>query len=133
MNYRQVREFKQSRARTRKGWCLQNVRHGFGIPVLYPTAITAWKHTEQHHNRNIPQGVDVPLFYSYKNAGHVNVSLASGGIWSDGDIYDSINHYLDTHSPVYLGWGESINQKPVIKKVKGGKIQYTKIDRQALP
>lgn len=130
----QVRPFDQSKAETVKNGCLRNVRLGYGIPAKYQTAWEAWLHTEQHKDRNPPQGLDVPLYYSYtttingvrKNFGHINVRLANGKVWSDGDIFSSISAYENTHSPVYVGWGESINGVKVIGGDNMGEIEDLK-------
>lgn len=119
MPYQSVKKFNQNSAGSKKGWCLQNVRKGYGILPLFPNAITAWKFTEQHKDTNIPQGVDVPLYYTYAKEGHVNVRLANGKVWSDGNTYSSLADYLKKHPAVsYLGWGESVNKQRVIKYVK---------------
>jgi len=115
MAYLQVKPFNQKKAGTRKGFCLQNVRLGFGIKAKYPTAAEAWKHTQQHKNRSIPKGLAVPLFYTYGRDGHVNVQLANGKVWSDGTTYSSLAAYEKTHTPKYIGWGESINGVRVLK------------------
>lgn len=131
--WQQVRPFNQSTAGKVAGYCLQNVRRGFGIASKYPTATVAWQHAQQHKDP-IPGSRDVPLFYTYGTDGHVNVSLANGQIWSDGNIYANLSDYLSKHPSVhYLGWGESINDvrvleyvpdppKPVLPTV-GSKIQ----------
>jgi hypothetical protein len=119
--YKQVISFNPSKAGTRAGWCLQNVRKGFGIGSKYPTAWQAWLHTQQHKDP-APVGEDVPLFYSYVKAGvnfgHINVRLKSGKVWSDGKLYNSIADYESKHRSVhYVGWGESINGVQVLKYV----------------
>lgn len=115
--YKQVIAFNQSLAGKVYGYCLQNVRKGFGISSKYPTAIEAWQHTQQHKNRNVPVGIDVPLFYTFRTYGHINVRLANGKVWSDGVIYGSIADYENKKEPVFIGWGESVNGVSVIKYV----------------
>jgi len=112
--FRQLKPFEQAKGGTRPLYCLQNVRLGYGIASLYPNAITAWEHTQQHKNRDIPKGLDIPLFYSYKKDGHVNVRIRDGRVWSDGEIFKSLEDYEARREPVYLGWGESINNVKVI-------------------
>jgi hypothetical protein len=110
----QLIPFNQSTAGKLPGQCLANVRRGFGIPVKYPNAITAWAHTQQHTDA-LPSGLDVPLYYTYLKDGHINVQLKDGRCWSDGVIYTNRDAYLKAHPLVhYLGWGESINDIPVI-------------------
>lgn len=120
MAYKQVRAFNQSRAGSKPLYCLQNTRLGFTIQPKYGNATQAWNNTEQHKNRNIPKGVDVPLYYSFTtsngNEGHINVQLANGKLWSDGKIYANLKAYESPSGrPKYLGWGESVNDERVIK------------------
>ena len=116
MAWRNTKSFNQSIAGKKKGYCLQNVRLGFGIASKYANAITAWNNTQQHKDRSIPGG-DVPLFYTYKSDGHINVRLANGQIWNDGEIYANLDAYLSGHPAVkYLGWGESVNGIRVIEE-----------------
>lgn len=135
--YSQLKSFKIAAAGTKKYFCLQNVRLGFGIPAKYDTAWEAWKATEQHKTRTIPTGVDVPLYYSFtttidgvrKNYGHISVRLKDGRHWSDGKIYPSIKALeTDLSNITYVGWGESINDVKVIKKeddlYKGKSAKY---------
>jgi hypothetical protein len=118
MPYNQLKPFNQSTAGKLVGYCLQNVRKGYGIAPKYSNAITAWAHTAQHADRNVPGGVDVPLYYTYGHDGHINVRLANGQVWSDGHLYPSIDNYLTIHPLVhYLGWGESVNGVQVIQYV----------------
>jgi hypothetical protein len=135
--WKQVKDFVPSRGGTKPYWCLANVRAGYAIQNLLPDAWTAWQQTEQHKNRTIPAGVDVPLFYSYtatldgvnKNWGHINVRLSNGTIWNDGIIYPNLKSFEIAYSNVsYVGWGESVNNERVIKKeddlYKGKSAKY---------
>lgn len=118
MAYKQVKSFNKSLAGKIPGYCLANVRRGFGIASNYPTAIKAWGGTKQHRDRSFPSGVDVPLFYTYGKDGHINVRLSNGKVWSDGDEYANLDTYLKTHPKVsYLGWGESVNGVSVLQYV----------------
>lgn len=120
----QVKPFNISKGGTTPNMCLANVTKGYGIPNKYGSAWQAWEHTQQHTDRNVPAGVDVPIYYSYtatidgvtENYGHINVRLANGTVWSDGNIYASIDAYLANHLPKYVGWGESVNDVTVIKQ-----------------
>lgn len=114
---KQIRPFDQSKAGSKPLYCLRNTRLGYSIAPLYDTAIEAWRNTEQHKDRNIPAGLDVPLYYTYKKDGHINVRLANGKVWSDGDIYSSLEAFEAAKAPVYLGWGESVNK---VKVIEGG-------------
>ena len=118
--YKQVKGFNQAIAGKTPGYCLRNVRLGYGIASKYPTAIAAWNGlpiSHKHRDRNVPSGVDVPLYYTYKTDGHINVRLANGKVWSDGVIFNSIADYEAKKEPNFIGWGESVNGVSVIQYV----------------
>lgn len=116
--WKQSRTFNQALGGTTRLRCLRNVRRGYSIPPKYASATQAWNHTQQHRDRNVPTGVDVPLYYYYKvmgvNLGHINVRLANGKVWSDGQIFSSLASYEAQKAPTFLGWGESVNDVRVI-------------------
>ena len=123
--WNQVKGFNRAKGGNKKGLCLQNVRLGYDIPGKYDNATTAWNNTQQHRDRNVPAGIDVPLYYTYvttidrvtKNYGHINVRLANGQVWSDGEIFSSIADYESKKAPDFIGWGESVNDVRVIQHV----------------
>lgn len=123
MGFNQVIPFNPSNGGNTPGLCLDNVCKGFGIADKYASAWEAWAHTQQHQDRNMPDGLDVPLFYAYTatidgvtgNYGHINVRLANGTVWSDGNIYANIDAYLAYHLPQFVGWGESVNDFTIIQ------------------
>jgi uncharacterized Zn ribbon protein len=117
MGWKQTKAFNQAKGGTAKGMCLRNVRLGYGILPRYNNATEAWNNTEQHKDRNVPMGVDVPLYYSWGRDGHINVRLANGRVWSDGDLYVSIEDYEAKKEPNFVGWGESVNEVRVIEHV----------------
>lgn len=116
---KQLRAFDPSKGGSKPGYCLQNVRLGYGIPALYNDAWTAWKNTDQHTS-TIPVGVAVPLYYDYTDKagnryGHINVRLADGRIWNDGRIFQSMTTFVSSMSNVkYVGWSTSVNKVKVI-------------------
>lgn len=117
MAWNQTKAFNQSKAGKDEGWCLRNVRNGYGIGSKYDNAIGAWngQTSMNHADGNIPTGVDVPLYYTYKKDGHVNVRLADGRVWSDGKLFPNLNAYLAAKQSVkYLGWSEAVNNVRVI-------------------
>lgn len=123
MSYQQVRPFDQAKGGTTPNFCLANVTAGYSIANKYSSAWEAWEHTQQHGG-DAPAGLDVPVYFSYSatidgvyaNWGHIGVRLANGTFWSDGKVYSSISAYTATHSPKYVGWGESVNDAQVIKQ-----------------
>lgn len=116
---KQLIPFDPAKGGRQPGFCLQNVRLGYGIQNKYPNAITAWNNTQQHRDRNFP-ALDVPVYFTYKSDGHIGVRLKDGRFWSDGNMYSSLDLYELNHSPVFLGWGESVNDIKVI----GGNTMY---------
>lgn len=121
MGYKQTRAFNKALGGSTKGFCLRNTRQGYSIGPKYINATQAWNNTEQHANRSVPAGVDVPLFYYYKvlgiNQGHINVRLANGTVWSDGQIFSSLASYEAQKAPTFLGWGELVNGVRVIEQI----------------
>lgn len=127
MGFSQLIPFDTSKGGNVPNLCLDNVRRGYGIGNKYGSAWEAWQHTQQHPDRNIPNGLDIPIYYSYnatidgvtQNYGHINVQLANGTVWSDGNIYASIEDYTSKKLPKFVGWGESIND---FKIIQGGSM-----------
>lgn len=125
MAFSQIIPFNPSAGGTTPDLCLANVCKGYGIGNKYGSAWEAWEHTQQHPDRNVPAGLALPLYYSYTttlngvtaNYGHINVQLPNGTVWSDGNIYASIDDYMSKKFPKFVGWGESVND---IKVIQGG-------------
>lgn len=122
MSFTQLIPFDPSKGGNTPNLCLANVCKGYGIPNKYGSAWEAWQHTQQHPDRNIPAGLAVPIYYSYtatidgvtENYGHINVQLPDGRVWSDGNIYASIDDYTSRKLPKFVGWGESVNDFKII-------------------
>lgn len=121
MAYKQKTSFDQNKAGKQPGYCLKNVRLGFGIGSKYDNAWEAWQNTDQHTDA-IPQGVDVPVYFWWKDEsnGHIGVRLANGKFWSDGTVYESIDAYMLAKAPDYVGWSTSVNGVSVLQYVEGG-------------
>lgn len=124
MAYTQLISFDTDKGGKVPDLCLHNVSEGFGVPDKYGSAWIAWQHTQQHPDRNIPDGLDIPIYYSYtvdlgqgpQNYGHINVRLRDGRVWSDGNYYASIDAYMANHAPKFVGWGESVNDSKIIQE-----------------
>lgn len=113
--YKQVKDFNTKKGGTKRGWCLQNVRLGYGINAKYPSAWRDWTSGKQFITP-IPKGVDVPIYFWWGRYGHVGVQLADGRFWTDGKIYSSLWRYRVTHpAVVYRGWSTEVNDVTVIK------------------
>ena len=133
----QVRAFNARNAGTKAGWCLRNVRMGYGIDPVYASAWDAWNGTPQKRNRTIPTGVDVPLYYDYTDRagnryGHINVRLKDGRIWNDGNYFANLSTFERAWPNVkYVGWSTHVNNVQVIKEnnVKPTKANVNRIYR----
>lgn len=128
---KQLKAFNARNAGTKAGWCLRNVRMGYGIAPFYNSAWDNWNNTPQKKNRSIPTGVDVPLFYDYTDRngnryGHINVRLKDGRIWNDGKYYQSLSTFERAWRNVtYVGWSTHVNNVQVIKESNRGDIMDT--------
>lgn len=107
------------------GWCLEYVQNAFGTGHGDPDAITQWKHTKQHADRNFPK-LWIPIFFTMKNVpeGHVAILAPDGSVWSSSHptattpVHHSSISALESYYGGrlgFLGWGETLNNKPVIK------------------
>lgn len=122
-SFSQIIPFDTNKGGNTPNLCLRNVSTGYGIGSKYGSAWEAWQHTQQHPDRNIPAGLAVPIYYSYtatidgvtENYGHINVQLPNGTVWSDGNIYASIDDYTSKKFPKFVGWGESVNDYQIIQ------------------
>lgn len=101
---RQVKTFDPKRMGKRKGYCLQNVREGFGIPNgKYPSAkadMEAQKAAGTLHDiSTLPNNVAVPVYVDTTSKyEHVVVHTADGKYWEDGK---------ECKAPKKVfGWGE---------------------------
>jgi len=113
--YKQLKKFDQSKAGNVRGYCLRNVRLGYGIAPKYDSAWIAWQNSPQHTNA-IPTGVDVPVYFWWGKYGHIGVRLANGKFWTDGKVYSSLTRYRLLHpAVVYRGWSTKVNDVAVIK------------------
>ena len=128
MSWKQVKPFQVGKAGTKKYWCLQNVRLGFGAPVKWEYARQDWEHNlGRHPNQDFPAGVAVPVYFSWtgtldgvkRDWGHVAVRLPDGRIWTDGKYYANVSTLASNYlsGGTYLGWGESVNGVRVVEYV----------------
>lgn len=123
--WKQKKDFNPRKAGTQRGWCLRNVRMGYGIAPKYESAWQAWQNSRQRKSA-IPKGVEVPVYFWWGRYGHIGVVLADGRFWSDGRIYSSLRRYRVTHpAVVYQGWSEEVNDVDVLKYVRDTTLYYT--------
>lgn len=114
------------------GWCLAVVAGSYGASGSSYSAKTAWQSCgTKHCDRNIPEGIYVPLWYGGGDYGHVVIGYRSGNNLT---VYSSpythiatfqvfsgeINWLLDYVGQVYgvggfSGWSETVLDSRVIE------------------
>ena len=117
------------------GWCLAVVAGSFGAKGSSYSAKTAWQACgTKHCDRNIPEGVYVPLWYGGGEYGHVVIGYRKGNnltIWTSPcgqhiatfQVFSGeINWLLDYIGQAFLvggfsGWSETVLESRVIEAV----------------
>lgn len=113
------------------GSCISFVTHSFNIPNLYGSAWDAWSNSIQHSNRDFPESVSHPIWFShfgtygeppeFKNWGHTCVRFNDGRILSSpGSGYGqqwftSIEQVESWFNCAFVGWSEDVNGVKVIQ------------------
>ena len=114
------------------GWCLAVVAGSYGAKGSSYSAKTAWQScSTKHQDRNIPEGIYVPLWYEGGTYGHVVIGYRSGStltIWSSPYTHiatfqkfsGELNWCLNYVGQVYgvggfTGWSESVLDSRVIE------------------
>ena len=116
MAWKQVIEFDHNKMGTKKGWCLQNCRLGYGIATgTYPSAkvdMEAQKKEGTFHTTDLPSNVAVPVYFDTSSPNeHVMVD-DHGDFYEDGHYVGSLAGYT------ILGWGEKCDGVRVVEKVE---------------
>ena len=116
------------------GWCLAVVAGSFGAKGSSYSAKTAWQScSTKHQDRNIPEGLWIPLWYGGGTYGHVVIGYRTGNTLT---VYSSpythkatfekfsgnLDYILDYVGNVYgvgafSGWSETLLDSRVIEKV----------------
>lgn len=119
--WKQVVNFNLSKMGHKTGYCLQNVRLGYGIPAKHESALE-----DMIANRNagtlhdiltLPLNVDVPVYVDSSNPNeHIIVSV-KGKFYSDGVLVNRNNFK-------YFGWGETVNNVRVVKYEENEMKEY---------
>lgn len=113
--WEQVRSFNVSKMGTKKGYCLQNVRLGFGIPAKYPSAKADMEANRNagtlHPINTLPTNVAVPVYVDTNNQYEHVIVCDRGTYYSDGKRLTSINGMK------FFGWGELCEGVRVVKYV----------------
>jgi len=125
-SWTQSKSFSLSKMGKTTGYCLQNVRLGYGIGSKHASAKVdrqwnskkGYLHTDK---TTIPKGVQAPLYWDTGSIyEHITVSAGDGKHMYDDGKKVKIYKYIP-----FLGWGETVNEVRVIKKATTTKKYYT--------
>jgi len=117
------------------GWCLAVVAGSYGAKGSSYSAKTAWQsNNTKHKDRNIPEGIYVPLWYEGGTYGHVVIGLRKGNnitIWSSpythiatfqkfsGELNWALNYVGQVYGVgSFTGWSETVLSSRVIENVQ---------------
>lgn len=113
--WEQIKSFNINKMGTKKGYCLQNVRLGFGIPAKYVSAKEDMEANKRagtlHSIDSLPTDVAVPVYVDVTNKYEHIIVSDKGTFYSDG-IKISKDKYKN-----YFGWGELCDGVRVVKYV----------------
>ena len=117
------------------GWCLAVVAASYSAKGSSYSAKTAWQSCNtKHYDKNLPEGVYVPIWYEGGEFGHVAIAYRNGNnltVWTSpcGVHLDTfqvfsgeINWLLDYLGQAFLvggfsGWSETVLDSRVIEKI----------------
>lgn len=122
--YKQKVSFNLAKMGHKKGYCLQNVRLGYGIQSKYGSAkedmLSNKRAGTLHDMSTLPTNVCVPVYADTPNIHeHILVSVF-GTLYSDGVI-------VNKDSFKYFGWGEMVNNVKVVEFINGDDDEEMKI------
>ena len=121
------------------GWCLAVVAASYSAKGSSYSAKTAWQaNNTKHRDRNLPEGIYVPIWYEGGEFGHVAIALRKGNnltVWSSPcgknmatfQVFSGeINWLLDYLGSGFLvgsfsGWTETVLDSRVIEKITESK------------
>ena len=114
MGCKQVRSFDPAKMGTRKGWCLMNVRLGFGIPSgHYPSAKADMEaqraHGTLHPMNTLPTNRAVAVYVDTASPNEHVIAYDHGTWWSDG------RRLTSTAGLNFFGWGELCDNARVVE------------------
>lgn len=117
MSWRQVRSFDPAKMGTRKGWCLMNVRLGFGIQNgTFPSAKADMESQRRngtlHSMAELPANCAVPVYIDTASPNEHVICDDHGVLWSDGKRLSSLAGLN------CFGWGELCDGVRVVEYVK---------------
>lgn len=113
--WEQVKAFNINKMGTKKGYCLQNVRLGFGIPAKYASAKADMEANKRagtlHPMSTLPTNVAVPVYVDSSSKYEHIIVCDKGTYYSDGKRLTSIKGLK------FFGWGELCDGVRVVKQV----------------
>lgn len=114
MGWKQVRSFDPSKMGTRKGWCLQNVRLGFGIQTGHYASAKADMEAQRaagtlHPMSELPTDRAVAVYVDTSSPYEHVIAYDHGAWWSDGKRLSS------TAGMSFFGWGELCDNARVVE------------------
>lgn len=116
MAYKQLVDFDIQKMGTRPGYCLQNVRLGFGIPAKYYDAKAAMEASAAegtlHDISTLPTDVAVPIFVDTTSPNEHVIVSDHGTFYSDGKRLTSLRGLK------CFGWSETLNDVTIVEEVK---------------
>ena len=117
MGWKQIKTFDPAKMGTRKGWCLQNVREGFGIPNgTFPSAKADMESQRAngtlHPMSEYPSNCAVPVYIDTASPNEHVICDDHGVLWSDGKILTTLEGLK------VFGWGELCDNVRVVEKTQ---------------
>lgn len=126
--WEQVKAFNLKKMGTKKGYCLQNVRLGFGIPSKYASAKADMEANKKagtlHPISTLPTNVAVPVYVDTTNQYEHIIVSDKGTFYSDGAKISRSKYNS------YFGWGELCDGVRVVKQVVEAPTANWKIVKQ---
>lgn len=127
------------------GWCLAVTDKQFGVSPFAATAQIAWnQNNTKHQDRNMPDGVYVPIWFTgdKDGYGHVAVGLRQGNsfkVWSSPythkPYFDRFEGTVDTviarmiaigYGKAFLGWTETLGDRRIVAWEEDAKVEEPK-------
>lgn len=117
MAWEQVKSFNLSKMGTKKGWCLQNVRLGFGITTTkYPSAVADMSAQRAngtlHPLSELPTDLAVPIYCDTTSKNEHVIAYNKGYYYENGKAVKISSYKV-------FGWGEYCSGTCVVKKTTG--------------
>ena len=128
--WKQVVNFNINKMGHKKGYCLQNVRLGFGLPAKYESAkvdMEANKKAGTLHNMDtIPNNVAVPVYVDSTSKYEHIIVCDKGTYYSDGSRLSSIKGLK------FFGWGELCEGVRVVEYVPDSKKPIDEVAQEVI-